>query len=112
MLLSQGFGAAGLELLRVCVGDCSLELDHSLDQDKGAFVSGGSLGGSSGRQTNSSIRCGFLSFGTTLGLLRSAICTASYCHHCSAFCGRNLCVFLFQQARLLAVDFLVESVVG
>ena len=70
--VTRVWGCARLELLRVCVGDCSLELDHSLGWDKGAFVSEGSLGGSSGRQTSSSTRRGFLSFGTTLVLLRSA----------------------------------------
>jgi hypothetical protein len=94
------------------MGDCSLELNHSLGRDKDAFVSGGFLGGPSGRQTSSSTRRGFLSFGTTLGLLCSATRVASHRHHCGTFRGRSLCAFLFQEARFLAVDFLVESAIG
>jgi hypothetical protein len=112
VLLPEGFGVTRLELPRVCMGDCSLELDHSLGRDKGAFVSGGSLGGLSGRQTSSSTRRGFMSFGAMLGLLCSAMRAASHCHHRGAFCGRSPCAFLFQEARFLAVDFLVESAVG
>jgi hypothetical protein len=53
-----------------------------------------------------------MSFGAMLGLLCSAMRAASHCHHRGAFCGRSPCAFLFQEARFLAVDFLVESAVG
>jgi hypothetical protein len=77
------------------MGDCSLELDHSLGRDKGAFVSGGSLGRPSGRQTSSSIQRVFLSFGTTLDLLCSTTHAASHRHHRGAFRGRSPYAFLF-----------------